>query len=276
MDDLHRRSGLALARQRAPAHVAQPPADDDLRLDVDEEQLLLEPRRPRDHRAFVVQHARVAVEDQLVLPADRVAEGDEARIVAGARDEHLLALDLLADVERRGADVHEQLRSRQREVGRGRPGLPHVLADRDADERAAQLQQDEVAARSEVAVLVEDAVVRQEALAVDRLDGAVRADGARVVEVVAEVGEAHERHDVACVRGDLLERARRGGDESGPQEQILRRVAGHGQLGEEDEIRVSSASLVEAGEDQLAVPVEIADDGVDLCKREPHGFRLSV
>ena len=107
VDDLHRRSRLALARQRAPAHVAQPPADDGLRLDVHEEQLLLEPRRPRNYRAFVVEHARVAVEDQLVLPADRVAEGDEARIVAGARDEHLLALDLLADMERRGADVHE-------------------------------------------------------------------------------------------------------------------------------------------------------------------------
>ena len=65
-------------------------------------------------------------------------------------------------------------------------------------------------------------------------------------------------------------------DESRPQEQILRRVAGHGQLGEEDEISVGSRGLVQAGEDQLAVLVEIADDGVDLCKREPHGFRLPV
>ena len=97
-------------------------------------------------------------------------------VVARARGQHLLALALLADVERRGRDVRDQLRAGEREVGRGRPGLPDVLADRRADERVAVLEQDEVAAGREVAVLVEDAVVRQEALAVDRLHLAVGAD----------------------------------------------------------------------------------------------------
>ena len=58
----------------------------------------------------------------------------------------------------------------------GGPGLPDVLADRRPDERAAELEQEQVAARREVAVLVEDAVVGQEALAVDRLHLAVGAD----------------------------------------------------------------------------------------------------
>ena len=82
----------------------------------------------------------MAVEDQLVLPADRVAEGDEARVVACAGGEHLLALAVAVDVERRGGDVGEQLGAREGEVGRGWAGLPEVLADRRPDERLAVLE----------------------------------------------------------------------------------------------------------------------------------------
>ena len=69
------------------------------------------------------------------------------------------------------------------------------------------LEQEQVSARSEVAVLVEDAVVRQEALAVDRLHLAAGADRARVVEVALEVGRAHEGDDAAGLTRDLGERA---------------------------------------------------------------------
>ena len=116
----------------------------------------------------------MAVEDQLVLAADEVAEGEEGGVVARPRDEHLLAVLGLADVVRRRRDVHEQLRAGEREVGRGRAGLPDVLADRRPDQRLPEPQQDELAARGEVAVLVEDAVVRQVALAVDRAHLAAR------------------------------------------------------------------------------------------------------
>ncbi len=84
-------------------------------------------------------------------------------------DEHLLALLRLADVERRGGEIDDELRPREREVGRGRAGLPDVLADREADGRLAEPEEDEVATLGEVAVLVEHAVVREELLAVDRL-----------------------------------------------------------------------------------------------------------
>src|SRR6266542_6759871 len=87
----------------------------------------------RDDPALVVDHARMPVEDQLVLSAHRVTERDEARVVARAGHEHLLTLELLADVERRCAHVDEQLRTGQRQIGRRRAGLPHVLADRHAD-----------------------------------------------------------------------------------------------------------------------------------------------
>ena len=121
-----------------------------------------------DDLAVLVEHERVAVEDELVLTADRVHERDPAHVVPGADGEHLLALASLAEVERRGGDVRDHVRAGEREVGRRRPGLPDVLADRRPDERLAEPQQEQLAAGLEVPVLVEDAVVRQEPLAVDR------------------------------------------------------------------------------------------------------------
>ena len=160
VDDRDLGDCLALALQRAAPHVSQPSADRLLGLDVDHEQRLFEPGRAREHLALVIEHDGVSVEDELVLAADGVDEGDVADVVSRAGRKHLLALPLLADVERRGGDVDEELRAREREVGCGRAGLPHVLADGRPDQRIAVLEQEEVAPRREVAVLVEDAVVR--------------------------------------------------------------------------------------------------------------------
>jgi hypothetical protein len=222
----------------------------------------------------------VPVEDQLVLPPDEVAERHVGARVARTRDEHLLAVFGLADVERRGRQVDDQLRAGEREVGRRRAGLPHVLADRRADQDVAVLQQEEVVPRREVAVLVEDAVVGQETLAVDRLDLARRAYRARVVEVAVEVRSADQRRDSARGACDLVERALGGADEPGAQEEVFGRISGDCELREEDEIRMGLLRLLQPAEDALAVAVEVADDGVDLGERESHrcslGFRLSV
>src|SRR5438128_11952271 len=96
------------------------------------------------------------VEDQLVLAADRVAEREKARVVARAGDEHGFPFAILAYVERRGRDVRDQLGAGQGEVGRGRSGLPDVLANGRPDQHSAVLQQDQLAAWREVPVLVED------------------------------------------------------------------------------------------------------------------------
>ena len=216
VDDGRVGSSLPLAFERPPPNVAQPPPDRLLRLDVDHEQRLLEPRSARKHLALVVEHDRVPVEHELVLRADGVDERDVANVVARTRLEHLLALPLLADVERRRRDVHDQLRTCQREVGRGRPRLPDVLADRRPDERVAVLEQDEITAGREVAVLVEHAVVRKEPLAVERLHLAGRAHGARVVEVALEVRSAHEGDDAAHLAGDRAQRLLGRADEARP------------------------------------------------------------
>ena len=73
LDERELDAGRARGRAAA-ADVAEAPADRRDRVDVDDEQLFLEAGGAREHLALVVEHDRVAVEDQLVLPADRVAE----------------------------------------------------------------------------------------------------------------------------------------------------------------------------------------------------------
>ena len=276
VDDLDRRDLLAFTRKGAAAHVAQTAADHFLRLDVDDKQRFLETGCACQHVPFVVEHARVSVENQLVLSADRVAERDEARVVPRARHEHLLALFGASHVERRCRDVDEQLCSAQCEIGRGRARLPHVFAHGQADEGLAVLEQNQVTARREVAVFVEDAVVRQEALPVHRLDLTRGTHVTGVVEIAIEVRRAHENRRASCLARDLLHGVLCRTDEPGAEQEVLRRIAGHRELREHDEVGGVLLGLGEALEDQLPVPVEIADDRVDLGQCEPHGLSLAV
>ncbi len=276
VDDRHRRDLVALPRERPPPHVAKPPADHLRGIDLGEEQGLLESRCAGDYLPLVVQHDRVPVEDELVLAADAVAERDEARVVAGTRDEHLLALSVASDVERRSGEVHEELGSRECEIGRGWSRLPHVLADGDANERPAVLEEQQLAAGCEVALLVEDAVVRQEPLLHDGADLAARADVARVVEIAVEVRPADEHGRAAGLSRDALDRLLSRADEARAQQQVLGRVPRHGELWEDDEVGGVRLRLTETLEDELPVAVEVADDRVDLRKSEPHELSLAV
>ena len=212
----------------------------------------------------------MAVEDELVLAADEVAERQVRRVVPRPGDQHLLAVLGLADVERRGGEVHDQLRAGEREVGRGRAGLPDVLADRRADEHVAAAEQDELSAGGEVAVLVEDAVVREVVLAIDASQLPVREHGARVREIPIEERAADERGDPLRRGGDLVERGAGGLDEARAEEQILGRIACDGELGEHDEIGPGAACLTDRVDDERSVAGQITDDGVELREREPH------
>ncbi len=173
------------------------------------------------------------------------------------------------------------MRAGQGEVGGRRPRLPDVLADRDADERLPELEEEQLAAGLEVAVLVEDAVVGEEALAVDGPYLSSRADRARVEEVTVEVRSADESGDVSRLGGDLGERPRRSLEEARSKQEVLGRVAGDGELWKEHEVGAGFAGFLEPREDAVTVPVQVADDGVDLRERQPHdtegsGLRLSV
>ena len=150
--------------------------------------------------AGVVDDERVAVEDELVLAADERAERERGDVLAGALDDHRLALEALAGVVGRGGEVDDQRRAGERLVRARRPGLPDVLADRDADAVPRRARSGRPRAGLEVALLVEDAVVGQVHLAVDRRDAPVREHGGGVVDVGAALGEADDRRRCPRVR----------------------------------------------------------------------------
>ena len=215
----------------------------------------------------LVEHERVPVEDELVLAADRVAERDPHAVLPRTRGEDRLALLGPPDVEGRRREVDDELGARRDELGRRRPGHPHVLADRDPDARARHVDECEVVAGGEVALLVEDAVVRQVPLLGPAGHLAVHADRAGVVEVaVEESGTPTSATRPVRLGRDALERGARGAHEARPQEQILGRIARHGELGEDDEVGAGGPGLLEAREDQLAVPLEVSDGRIDLAR----------
>ena len=138
----------------------------------------------------------------------------------------------------RRREVHDHLGAGEGLVGGGRPGLPDVLADREPDRHAVQLEGRRLGPRLEVALLVEDAVVRQVHLAVDRRDLPVGEHRRGVVDVVGPLGEADEGDDApARSRRAPRSAARRRAEEVGLQQQVLGRVAGERELGEHHELR---------------------------------------
>jgi hypothetical protein len=61
------------------------------------------------------------------------------------------------------------------------------------------------------------------------------------------------------------------------QEQVLGRIARDRELGQDDEVGAGRPRLLDAGEDQPAVSLEVTDRGIDLREREPHSsFSLTV
>ena len=110
-------------------------------------------------------------------------------------------------------------------------------------------EQHEVAALGEVAVLVEHAVVREELLAVDSAHPPVGAHGARVRQISVEPRRADECDETGRSRRDLVERLAGGTHEAGPEKQILRRVAGGGELREDDDVGSGTSRFGERIED---------------------------
>ena len=75
-----------------------------------------------------------------------------------------------------------------------------------------------------------------------------------------------------CVGRRSVDRAPRGAHEPGTEQQVLGRVAGDDELGEEDEVGVRVARPLEPLDDPGGVAVEVADDAIDLGECESHRF----
>ena len=255
------------------ARVAQARPDAGAEVERADGDRLLELRGAGDDRAGVVDRDAVAVEDELVLAADGVAEQHRHEAVARPLAEHPLALRALAVVVRGGRQVDDDLGAGERLGGGRRPRLPDVLADRQADRGAVDLDRRRRVTDLEVALLVEDAVVGQAQLAVDAGDIAVGEHGRRVVDVVGALREADDRDDVDRLGRELGERARDLVEEVRLEQQVLGRVARQRELGEEHERRSALARLDGRGGDLVGVAGDVADRRVDLGQRAAQRLR---
>ena len=241
-----------------------------------DQQLLLELGGAGDHRAARVDDEALAVEDQLVLAADQVAEGEMGAVGAGAGGEHLLALASLAAVVGGARGVRDQLGARRR-LGRGGRALdPAVLADRQPDLRPGDLDRLSLAPRDEVALLVEDGVVGEAVLAVDGGDlpvGEHREGVVGAAEVTApgsRLGEADQDDHPAHLRRDLLDRPPVGLDEVPLQVEVLGGIARHAELGEDRQVGALRAGAADPLGHLGGVAVDVADGRVDLGQCYAH------
>ena len=170
-------------------------------------------------------------------------------------------------MERRGVDVDDHLRPGERLVACGAAREPHVFADRHPDRHATDLEQVRLVTRVEVALLIEDAVVREHLLVVLLDHLALVEHGGRVVEVIVEIEATDDqRRETARLFRELLEARRRLVDEGPANQQVLRRVPGQCQLGERHEVDVGLRRATRRIQDQRLVGLEVPDRRVELSE----------
>ena len=216
-----------------------------------------------------------AIEDELVLAADGVDVDEPSTGLECAVARYPDAFPRLATVIRRAVDVEDDRGfSRGVRVER-RAGSPRVLAHRQSELGAGEAHRTFGGTGNERSLLVEHAVVRELDLVVPRDDLAVRYERGRVVDpLVGPIDEA--RDDGAAARGllrEVLERREVVVDERRPQHQILRRVLGDRELGEDHDVGAGLGGARGPRRHELHVAVEVADRRVDLPERDAHHRR---
>ena len=238
-------------------------------VEFDQLERLLEERRLPHHVALRIEHAGSAIEHELVLPADQVYVHHRQARRADPFAKNLVARRLFPLVIRRGVDRQDHL-GPGRLGHRRRLGPPYVLADREAETHALDLEDAGLVPRGEVALLVEHFVVRQVVLARDGHDAAV-ADHRRGVIALAVVRELRETHH----RGDAVDLRRKGIEfpaavavEPFAQEQVFGRIAAQRKFRRQHEVRALVAGPACVVEDTGGVALQVAHRAVDLCEGE--------
>lgn len=154
-------------------------------IEIRNQQILLKGLAPRHHFAGLIHDHAAAVENQLILPAHHVGVGDQHTILPRAGGQYLVAQAALADMERRGVDVHDNF-SPCRSLRPCRPfGKPDVLANVHADGRAIQHQQRQTRPGTKIPALIKDAIIRQQPLAIVGDKPALTQHRGRIVEVMS-------------------------------------------------------------------------------------------
>ena len=244
--------------------------------------------RARDDLAGGVEREAGAVEHQVVLPADLVDEHQRAAPAARGRRQHARAQVALLDRERRRRDVDDDLgagaHQRLDRIGAVEPRrpevgvVPDVLADRDPQAPAAKEDGRDLGGRRRSSA-TRRTRRRSAAATCARRAPPGRLDQRGAVGEAAPVGRrrrargsrrAPRSSPPAARRRQRVERGAGRLDEGGPLEQVLGRIAAERQLGEDRQLRAARLGRGQGVQHQPAVPVEVADGGIDLPERDLH------
>jgi hypothetical protein len=141
----------------------------------------------------------------------------------------LQALRLLAKMKRRSIQHQQHLRARRLRT-LGRIVEPGVLADVDAEHRALRFEHERPVIRREVALLVEDVIVRQVVLAISADDHPTLQDGGGVeAQALARERMTHHDREIRILQQldrEALQRRVARCVECSPQQQVLGWIAG--------------------------------------------------
>ena len=198
----------------------------------------LKGRELERRRAIGVQAERHAVEHQFVLSADLVDVDGRQTLLGHARHRDVEAHVAFLPPIRRAVRHHQQF-----SAGFGQTLddflTPDVFADRQPQPHAAEIHRPRHRSRREHPLFVEHTVIRQIDLETQRRDVAAVEECHRVVELAAvEPGRADQQRRAAGhgFPGQGLDRRAAGGLECRLEHQVLGRIAGNEQLGENDQI----------------------------------------
>ena len=151
---------------------------------------------------------------------------------------------------------------------------PDVLADGHADFRFAQRYRRRIAARFEVAVLVENIVSRQERFEcfLDRRAGLEQRGG--IVKwfsfALVPFDIADEQRRCAQSRLEFFEHLQILRDEPRLEDEVLRRITGDRKFWRQHQVRAGLGQSLVGSRDLFEVPAQIADGRIDLGEADLH------
>ena len=213
------------------------------------------------------------IEDQLILAAQHIGIEDRQPAFDHLANDHLLAhIDLAAIIGRAVRDEPDLRPALGQRLAD--PELaPDVLADRDAEADAAEVATGPgvVGAGLEHALLVELAIVRQVDLETlgDDLSGI--GDDDRIVHArfaLQRRADDDGRSAIGGVGGNVLRRRLAGCQNAGRTDQILGRIAGDEQFGEQHQVGAVACSISPRLACLGEVAGNVADDRVKLRNRD--------
>ena len=123
---------------------------------------------------------------------------------------------------------------------------PDVFANGDADFLAAKIERRDFARRFEVTIFIEDIVGRQKRLVrfLNRFAAFKKRSGVmkRFSGALVSIDKTDEQRRAAQARLQLVEHLEILRNETRFENEILRRITGHGQFGREDDVGAGAAS----------------------------------